>query len=129
MDISVASMRHSNRARFELGLSRITVTDERSALLANAYRALSQGLQFDNTQSSAGLSVKIGSLLNAARVFGQFGMQEMRLWSYYFAAHLAQYQLKDFNTTLDFVAEILSAAEGTRFRKLNSPACSCVPRL
>jgi tetratricopeptide (TPR) repeat protein len=118
LDIKVRSQRHSNRAAFELGLSSITINDQRSTMLAQAYRSVSFGLQKDQKLTGPGWSVKVGSLLNAGRVFEQFGMVEMRLWTLYFAAHLMQYQLNDFNSTLDYADQILAVVKDSPYRLL-----------
>ena len=118
LDIDIFSGRHSNRVRFELGLTRVSVTNDRSARLAQAYQALSFGLQKDETQTAPGWTVKIGSLLTASGVFDIYGMQELRLWSMYLAAHLIHYQLRDDNSALGFVDQVLSLLEHTQFNQI-----------
>ena len=118
LDIDIFSARHSNRMRFELALTRVSVTDDRSDRLAQAYQALSFGLQKDETRLASGWIVKIGSLLNASGVFDDYGMQELRLWSIYLAAHLIHYQLRDDNSALGFLDQVLSLVEHSLFKQI-----------
>lgn len=108
LGIEVVSTKQSKRSAFELEVTRLTVWDERSNAVSRAYQMLSYGMQIVAGDSAANWSVKINSLSNAARVFGQYGMNEMRLWSGYLAAHLVQHQLHDYSMAYSMSREIIA---------------------
>lgn len=116
LDVRVSSVAHTDRTEFELQLTRLTVWDDRSNAVANAYRLLSFGMESDAAQSAANWTVKIDSLMTAGRLFRQFGMKEMRLWANYLAAHLVYQQLHDYSMSYGLVREILSELKGSQFR-------------
>ena len=122
LDIVISSRLYSDRAGFDLGLTRLPVHDDRSATLAWAYQLLSFGLQADNLNSAPDWTVKIGSLLTAGNTFDDYGMEELRLWSLYFAAHLVHFQLHDHNTVLEFTDQILARTRGSRFSGIGHAA-------
>ena len=118
LDIKVLSQSNTNRTRFDLELSRLIQRDSRSEQLALAYRYLSRGLQLTDDGSAAAWSVKINSLLNAAQIFDGFGMEEMRLWSMYYAALFAHAHLGDDNSALDFTEQVLTGVGLSRFKQV-----------
>ncbi len=86
--------------------------------MSQAYRLLSFGSEVSTTDSQANWTVKIDSLINAAKLFEQFGMIEMRLWANYLAAHLIQFHLHDHSIVYSMTREILADLKGTRFQKI-----------
>ncbi|KAA9132587.1 CHAT domain-containing protein [Marinihelvus fidelis] len=106
LDIRVTAGRHTDRTRFDLGLNRIGVRDQRSAALDRALRSMAFGLQAPAVETAASWSIKAGSLSTAARTFVEFGMDELRLWSIYYQAHIAAHGMGDPATALDLLADI-----------------------
>ncbi len=122
LEIEVTSNLHTSRSDFGLGLTRISVWDDRSDTLDRAYQLLSFGMLASNDESAANWTVKIDSLINASRVFQQFGMKEMRLWSTYLAAHLIQSHLHDHSIVFSMCREILAEVKDTRLEKIELAA-------
>jgi CHAT domain-containing protein len=114
LGIEVTSTAQTARSRFELGLTRLTVWDERSNAISHAYRLLSFGMQAAAADSDAAWTVRITSLNDASRLFQEYGMNEMRLWSRYLAAHLVQYRLNDYSIAYRLSREILDDLKVTR---------------
>ncbi|MEM1412333.1 MAG: hypothetical protein AAGH19_08230, partial [Pseudomonadota bacterium] len=86
LDIRVTAPLDTDRSRFDMGLSRITVRDDRTGRLARAYQLLSFGLELPPADTAANWSVKIGALLDAASLFESFGMEELQTWSAFYAS-------------------------------------------
>jgi tetratricopeptide (TPR) repeat protein len=82
-----------------------------SALVAQAYQYLSLGLQSVNTSNASTWAMKANMLKRAAATFDQLGMEEMRLWSEYYAAHLVYHQLADRQTAVEFAQQVQSDAK------------------
>ncbi len=122
LGIELASSKQTSRSGFELRLTRLTVWDERSNAVSQAYQMLSFGMQTDAVGTAANWSVKINNLSNAARVFRQYGMNEMRLWSSYLAAHLVHYQLHDYSMAYRLSREIIAELNVTRLRDIELAA-------
>lgn len=118
LDIAVTSAMYTDRSKFALALTRMSVWDDRSKSLDDAYQLLSFGMQAGTSESAANWTVKIDSLINAGRLFKQLGMKEMRLWSNYLAAHLIQFHLHDHSIVFSMCREILAEVEGTRLQKI-----------
>lgn len=107
LGIEVSAASYTSRSEFELQLTRLAVWDERSDTVSQAYQMLSFGMQTPASDSEANWTVRINSLSNAAQVFQHYGMNEMRLWSMYLAAHLVQHQLHDYSYSYRMSREIL----------------------
>ena len=121
LDIKVISDLYTKRSEFGLELTRLKVWDDRSNSVSRAYDLLSFGMlrsRGDSGDSAANWTVKIDSLINAGRLFQQFGMQEMRQWSNYLAAHVIQFHLHDYSIVYSMTGEILAELKGSRFRKI-----------
>jgi tetratricopeptide (TPR) repeat protein len=118
LDIRVTSSLHTMRSEVGLELTRFKVWDNRSKSLARAYDMLSFGMLSNRDASAASWTVKIDSLINAGRLFRQFGMQEMRLWSNYLAAHMIQFHLNDYSIVYSMTREILAELKGVRLQKI-----------
>lgn len=115
LDIRVAASRSTDRTRFNMGLNRIGVRDQRSATLDRAYRMLAYSLQPPAVDTAANWSVKAGSLSSAAGIFADFGMDELRLWSRYFQAHITAIGMGDSATALGLLAELRDDVALSRF--------------
>ena len=118
LDIEVSSNRHTARSEFSLELTRLKIWDERSKAVSRAYRLLSFGMLSSRDASEANWTVKIDSLINAGRLFQQFGMMEMRLWANYLAAHQIQFHLHDYSIVYSMTREILAELKGARLQKI-----------
>jgi CHAT domain-containing protein len=122
LDIEVSSELYTGRSEFGLELTRLKVWDQRSSAVAQAYQLLSFGMQVSGDTNKANWSVRADSLVNAGRLFQQFGMKEMRLWSNFLAAHLIHYKLNDYSIVFSMTREILADLEGTRFKNIELAA-------
>ncbi len=122
LNIEVTSGLHTRRSQFGLELTRLKVWDDRSESVARAYQLLSFGMQTIHGDSKANWTVKIDNLLNAGKLFQQFGMTEMRLWANYLAAHLIQFHLHDHSIVYSMTREILADLKGTRFQTIELAA-------
>lgn len=122
LNIDVSSNLFTERSEFDLGLTRLKIWDERSSSLARAYQALSFGMESGGPDTAANWTVKIESLVKAGREFHRFGMQELRLWSHYLAAHLIYLHLHDHSIVFNMTKEILSELKSARFRKIELAA-------
>lgn len=118
LDINIFSDRYTGRSEFGLELTRLQVWDQRSRSVSRAYRLLASGMRMSGDTSDASWTVKIDGLINAGRLFQQFGMTEMQLWSNYLAAHLIYHQLRDYSIAYTMSGEILEALKGARVRNL-----------
>jgi CHAT domain-containing protein len=118
LDIEVTSNRHTDRSKFDIELTRLKSWDNRSNSVSRAYQLLSYGMETGGGDSETNWTAKIDSLKNAGKLFQNFGMIEMRLWSNYLAAHLIHYHLHDHNMVNSMAGEILADARGSRMRKI-----------
>ncbi len=122
LDIRITAPFDTSRSRFDLGLSRITIRDDRSARLARAYQWLSFGLELPPADTAANWSIKVGSLNEAARAFESFGMEELQLWASYFAARLSYTGLGDNGLALEIAEAILSSPGARRLDRVRMAA-------
>ena len=118
LQIEVTSNLNTRRSEFGLALTRLEVWDERSSSVSRAYQLLSYGMQSSRGDSAANWTIKIDYLVNAGRLFQKFGMQEMRLWSSYLAAHMIQFHLHDHSMAYTMSREILAELKGSRLQKI-----------
>ena len=107
LNIRVNSDRYTNRSEFGLELTRLQSWDERSSAVSKAYSLLAFGMADNPVASAADWTVRIDGLINAGRVFERFGMQEMRLWSNYLAAHQILFYLNDYSIVYSMTRDIL----------------------
>ncbi len=115
LDIRVIASQHTGRTRFDMGLNRVGVRDQRSATLDRAYRQLAYGLQPPGVDTAANWSVKAGSLSSAAQTFAGFGMDELRLWAGFFQAHITAIGMADAATALLLLTELQADDSLSRF--------------
>lgn len=118
LNIGVTSDLYTGRTGFDLEVTRLTVWDNRSSSVSRAYQLLSFGMEVSDGDSRANWTVKIDSLFNAGRLFQQFGMKEMRLWSNYLAAHLILSHLHDHSFVFSLTREALAELKGTPFQAI-----------
>jgi CHAT domain-containing protein/tetratricopeptide (TPR) repeat protein len=118
IDIEVTSSLFTGRTEFAIELARLKPWDSRSSSVSQAYRLLSFGSEASASDSQANWTVKIDSLVNAGKLFEEFGMVEMRLWANYLAAHLIQFHLHDYSIVYSMTREILVDLKGSRFQKI-----------
>lgn len=118
LDIEVFSNRYTGRSEFGLELVRLKAWDDRSSSVSRAYSLLSFGMLSSKSSSAANWTVKIDSLIEAGRLFQNFGMIEMRLWCNYLAAHLIHYYLHDDSIVYSMTRDILSELKTARFQKI-----------
>ena len=93
--IKVNPARRIDRSRISMELLQMTVNDRGAAELGRAYKLLSIGKERVYASDTSSWAAKSYSLDSAARAFAGLGMEEMRLWSEYYAAHLVLHQLDD----------------------------------
>ncbi|NRB70564.1 MAG: CHAT domain-containing protein [Xanthomonadales bacterium] len=118
LDIRLKAPLVTNRSTFQVGFSRITVRDDRSRQLAQAYQWLSFALRLSEDNSAAGWSVRVNALNNAARLFEHFGMDELRLWSRFYAAQLTQFGMGDNHAALEQVQLLYADPNLRRYRTI-----------
>ena len=118
LNIGVTSSQYSAQSQFGLELTRLTVWDDRSSALSRAYGLLSFGMQAGTASGGSNWTVKIDSLVNAGRIFQQFGMKEMRLWANFLAAHLVELHLQDHSIAYSMTREMLRDLQGSRLQKI-----------
>ena len=115
IDLRITAPLDTNRTAFNMGLSRITVRDDRSASLARAYQWLSFGLELPPADTAANWSVKVNALGDAARQFQAFGMEEMQLWAVIHAGQILLHGLGDNNAALAVAEDVLGTAGARRW--------------
>lgn len=122
LDIKLTSSLNTARSQFGLELARLTVWDNRSKSVSRAYQLLSFGMESSRSTNAADWTVRIDSLINAGRLFQQFGMKEMRLWSKFLAAHLIHVHLHDDGIVYNMTGEILTDLQGSRLQNIEMAA-------
>ena len=108
--IKVTPGRRIDRSRISMELIQLSGRDSNSQALAQAYGLLSFGTERIHERDKGSWASKAYSLRDASRSFAALGMEEMRLWSEYHAAHLALYRLNDVLTAIELVNNVGSAA-------------------
>ena len=120
--IEVTPSRPVERSRISLGLIQFQAGDRNSAKLAHAYRLYSQGTERVFTNDATTWALKAYTLRNAAATFADLGMEEMRLWSEYFAAHLVMHQIHDKLQAMEMSRDIQRAASRAGFQEIELAA-------
>ena len=108
--VEVRPSRPIDRSEISMELLRFTIADPNNGPLVQAYGLLSSGTEAVYSRDTTTWATKIYTLKNAARAFGGLGMEEMRLWSEYYAAHLVLHGLRDELTAMERAAAIRAAA-------------------
>lgn len=118
LDIEITATRHTANSEFGMAVTRLAAWDDRSAALMRAYTLLSFASQVMEVDTEANWTVKINSLMGAAKIFDQYGMKELRLWSTYLTAHLIQYRLHDYNLVLGICREIQKETRASQWDEI-----------
>lgn len=108
--IEVNPSRRIERSRIGLELMQLPDTDRNSRALASAYRYLAHGMKRVHTDNNTVWAERTYSLRNAAQAFAALGMEEMRLWSEYYATHLILYEIEDVLLAMERARTIRAAA-------------------
>ena len=85
--IAVQMGHRSSRSTIDMRVSRFDPSGPDSSLQIKAYRLLAYGLEMNNLSRRDAWSLKVGSLKQAAALFEHLGMQELQLWSEFYAGH------------------------------------------
>jgi CHAT domain-containing protein/tetratricopeptide (TPR) repeat protein len=120
--IEVTPARPLPRSTIDMQVIQLESNDPNARNLASAYRLLSDGAAAERGDDANTWVVKAYSLSSAAERFAALGMEEMRLWSEYSAAHLVLYRLGDRVTAMEMAREIQRAAVRAGFARVELAA-------
>jgi CHAT domain-containing protein len=120
--IEVTPDRPLSRSAIEMQVIQLDSADPNARNLASAYRLLSDGAAAARGSDANTWVVKAYSLSSAAEKFAALGMEEMRLWSEYSAAHLVLFRLGDRLTAMEMMREIQTAAVRAGFARVELAA-------
>jgi CHAT domain-containing protein/tetratricopeptide (TPR) repeat protein len=120
--IEVTPGRAIARSAISLEVLQFAAGDRNGAALSRAYRLFSLGTETALSDDTTSWAMKTYSLRNAADLFDQLGMEEMRLWSEYFAAHQVLHQLEDRLMAMELSQEIQRAAVRAGFARVDLAA-------
>ena len=116
--IKVTPDRRIDRSRIGMELIQLSGRDSNSQALAQAYQLFSSGTERIHARDKGSWASKAYSLKTAAQAFAALGMEEMRLWSEYYAANLVLYRLNDVMTAIEYAWGVRSAARRAGFQKV-----------
>ena len=122
LTIEVTPQRAIDRSAIGLEILQFGVADRNVANLVRAYQLFSIGAEAERSNAASTWGMKAYSMRNAAGVFTHLGMQEMSLWSEYFAAHLVLHRLDDPLMALELVEVILMESVQAGFEKVELAA-------
>lgn len=108
--IEVTPERPIQRSAIRLEVLQFAAGDRHTATQLKAYQLVSVGTEIARGSDASIWASKAYSLRNAAEAFASLGMEEMRLWSEYFAAHLVLYRLGDPLMALELVGPVQTGA-------------------
>jgi len=108
--IEVRPKRPIQRSAIRLEVLQFAAGDRNMANQLRAYQLFSVGTEVARGSDASTWASKAYSLQNAAGVFAGLGMEEMRLWSEYFAAHLVLHQLNDPLMALELAGPVQAGA-------------------
>ena len=120
--IEVTPGRALERATISLQVLQFAAGDRNVAAVTRAYQLFSLGTEKAYSSDTSTWASKAYSLRSAAGIFASLGMEEMRLWSEYFSAHLVFHQLKDPVMALELVEEVASGAARAGFEQVELAA-------
>ncbi|MGK2925159.1 MAG: CHAT domain-containing protein [Lysobacterales bacterium] len=120
--IEVTPGRAVERSAIGLEVLQFAAGDRNGAVLSRAYRMFSLGIESAPSDDTTTWAMKAYSLRNAAELFDQLGMEEMRLWSEYFAAHLVLHRLDDVLAAAELSREIREGAARAGFAQIGLAA-------
>jgi CHAT domain-containing protein/tetratricopeptide (TPR) repeat protein len=113
--ISVHPLSPVDRSRISMELIQLSTRDPNVGSLADAYRLMARGIDRSHDRDTATWAMKVYALQNAARLFASLGMEEMRQWAEYFAAHLTLFELGDVQTSGEAAVWLQRSAERAGF--------------
>ena len=116
--VHVQPARAVDRADIGMELMQLSTADANARRQAQAYRLLAHGMQRVYADDTATWAQRGQSLRNAARSFAALGMERMRLWADFYAAHVALHRLDDVVTCLEMTAVIDRAARRAGFEDI-----------
>jgi len=108
----------TDRSKLDMQVIRFEPGGPDKSMLMKAYRLLSAGLDLEPSTRPEAWTIKVIALTQAAYVFDQLGMQEMQLWSEYYAYHIALTILNDPLTAAEGAQKIYAAATRSRLNEL-----------
>jgi CHAT domain-containing protein/tetratricopeptide (TPR) repeat protein len=120
--IEVTPGRPLPRSAIAMQVIQLDFGDPNADALARAYRLFSTGTKTAHGGDANTWVVKTYSLRDAAQNFAALGMEEMRLWSDYFAALLMLHRLGDRLSAVEFAREIQRAAARAGFDRVELAA-------
>ena len=106
------------RSRINMELLQLPDSDRNARSLARAYRFLAHGMKRVHTDTTATWAERTYSLRNAAQAFGALGMEEMRLWSEYYATHLVLYEIGDVLLAMERAATVRQETRRAGFERI-----------
>ncbi len=124
LDIRITAPLVTDRSRFDLGLNRFTVHDQRGARLLEAWEWLAFGLELPAADTAANWSIRVNALAQASDRFRSYGMDEFELWALWYTGHLTLLELGDNHTALQLADELLARPAARRFARVRLAALS-----
>ena len=116
--IKITPAREVDRSRINLELIQLPEKDWNTPAFARAYKLFAQGIEKVHSSDSSTWAMKTYSLRNAAQAFANMGWEEMRLWSEFYAAHLALHKLNDVLMAIDLAQPVRTAARRAGFEEI-----------
>jgi len=120
--IKITPGREVERSRISMELIQLPERDWNSPAFAQAYTLFSRGIEKAHTSDSTTWSMKTYTLRNAARAFENMGWEKMRLWSEFYAAHLALHKLNDVLMAMDLAQPVRARARRAGFEEIEFAA-------
>jgi len=108
----------TSRSRVDLRLIKFDLNGPDSSVLMKAYRMLSFGLELEAKVHGDTWTMKVASLRQAANYFDYLGMQEMQLWSGFYASYYLLNALNDAASAAEDARDIKAAATQSGFKTL-----------
>jgi CHAT domain-containing protein len=120
--IKVTPGRKIDRSLISMELVQMSQSDRNHRSLGQAYKLFAHGVERIHDKASTTWAMKAYSLKNAAQAFASLGMEEMSLWSEYYAGHIILHQLNDTQTATEFADSLFSSARRAGFEMLEMAA-------
>ncbi len=108
----------TSRSRVDMRLIKFDLSGPDSSVLMKAYHMLSYGLELDAKVHGDTWTMKVASLRQAANYFDYLGMQEMQLWSGFYASYYLLNALNDAASAAEDARDIEVAATRSGFKIL-----------
>jgi CHAT domain-containing protein/tetratricopeptide (TPR) repeat protein len=120
--IEITPDRPIDRSAISLEILQFGADDRNSATLVRGYQLLSTGAEAEYGNSASTWGMKAYSMRNAGDFFVHLGMQEMSLWSEYFAAHLMLHRLNDPLMALELLETVLQGSQPANYQEVELAA-------